>query len=129
MKFKIKRMQFITRKHVRAHPDKIFLFGDNLRRTGYGGQAKAMRGEPNAIGVPTKKKSTNDPEAFFTDDELEQNKAAIDRALEQLADCKDGTVIVIPSAGLGTGLADLLSRAPKTFEYLEIRLAELGEDI
>lgn len=128
MRFKIDRIAFITRKYVQANPDKIFLFGDNLLRTGYGGQAKAMRGEPNAIGVPTKKKPTNDPEAFFTDAELVRNKTAIDSALEQLADYKDGTVIVIPSAGLGTGLADLLNHAPKTFEYLEIRLAALGED-
>lgn len=129
MRFKIIRIEFITRKYVRANPDKIFLFGDNLLRTGYGGQAKAMRGEPNAIGVPTKKKPTNEPDAFFTDAELVRNKAAIDSALEQLADYKDGTVMVIPSAGLGTGLADLLNRAPKTFEYLELRLAALGEVI
>lgn len=122
-------MGFITRKYVRANPDKIFLFGDNLLGRGYGGQAAAMRGEPNAIGIPTKKMPTHQTDAFFTDAEFEQNKAAIDCAFGQLAGLNDGTEIVIPLAGLGTGLAKLPDIAPRTFEYLERRLALLGESI
>lgn len=56
------------------------LFGDNLERRGFGGQAASMRGEPNAIGIPTKKSPTYKDEAFFSDDEFGQNKAAIDAA-------------------------------------------------
>ena len=118
-------MEFITRKYVRANPDKIFLFGDNLLGRGYGGQAAAMRGEPNAIGIPTKKMPTHQTDAFFTDAEFEQNKAAIDSAFGQLVGLNDGTEIVIPSAGLGTGLAKLPDIAPRTFKYLECRLAGL----
>ena len=118
-------MEFITRKYVRANPDKIFLFGDNLLGRGYGGQAAAMRGAPNAIGIPTKKKPFNQTDAFFTDAEFEQNKAAIDSAFGQLVGLNDGTEIVIPSAGLGTGLAKLPYIAPRTFEYLESKLAGL----
>ena len=125
MKFKITKMELITRKIVREYPDKIFLFGDNLLGRGYGGQAAAMRGEPNAIGIPTKKKPANHSDAYFTDTEFEQNKAAIDRAFVRLAGLKDGTEIVIPSAGLGTGLAKLPDIAPRTFKYLESRLAGL----
>ena len=73
-------MEFITRKYVRANPDKIFLFGDILLGRGYGGQAAAMRCEPNAIGIPTKKMPTHQTDAFFTDAEFEENKAAIDSA-------------------------------------------------
>lgn len=36
----------ITRAMLRAEPEKLFVFGDNFVRTGFGGQAKEMRGEP-----------------------------------------------------------------------------------
>ena len=127
MNFKVTKMEFVTRKYVRANPDKIFLFGDNLLGTGFGGQARTMRGEPNAIGIPTKKKPSNNTDAFFNDAEFEQNKAAIDLAFGRLAGLRDGTEIVIPSAGLGTGLAKLPDIAPRTFKYLESRLAGLEE--
>lgn len=65
MKHKIERMQFITREYVRANRDKLFLFGDNLERRGLGGQAAAMRDEPNAIGIPTKKSPSYKNAAFF----------------------------------------------------------------
>ena len=129
MRFKITKIGFITRTFVRANPDKIFLFGDNLLGRGNGGQAAAMRGEPNAIGIPTKKTPTHQTDAFFTDAEFEQNKAAIDSAFGQLVGLNDGPEIVIPSAGLGTGLAKLPDLAPRTFEYLERRLALLEESI
>ena len=125
MKFKIEKLRFITREYVRANADKIFLFGDNLLRKGYGGQAGAMRDEPNAVGIPTKKKPSNAPDAFFSDTEFGQNKNAIDLAFSELDGRAKGKVIVIPAAGLGTGLADLQNRAPKTFQYLERRLAAL----
>ena len=122
-------MEFITRKYVRANPDKIFLFGDNLLGRGYGGQARAMRGEPNAIGIPTKKKPTNQSDAFFSDVEFKQNKAAIDRAFARLDFYGIGTEVVIPTAGLGTGLANLPDMAPRTLEYLERKLAALYQVI
>jgi hypothetical protein len=121
-------MMWITRAFVREHRDHIFLFGDNLIRRGLGGQAAAMRGEPNVVGIPTKKLPSNREEAFFTDVELEQNKAAIDDAFDRLS-CISTTpeqTIVIPANGLGTGRAQLQNRAPLTFAYLEKRLAELS---
>lgn len=127
IRFKVERMRFITREYVRANPDKVFLFGDNLEQRGFGGQAAAMRGEPNAVGIPTKKKPLMGPDAFFTDAEFEQNRSAIDLAFTELSEAvRDSTrVIVIPSDGLGTGRAELQERAPRTFAYLESRLAEL----
>ena len=126
-RFKVERIRFITREYVRANPDKIFLFGDNLEQRGLGGQAAAMRGEPNAVGIPTKKRPSYSPDAFFTDAEFEQNRSAIDLAFTKLSEAAtDSTrVVVIPSDGLGTGRAELQRRAPKTFAYLESRLAEL----
>ena len=105
----------ISREDVKNSPDKIFLFGDNLMEKGYGGQAKEMRDEPNAIGIPTKKFPFNDATSFFTDREFWSNKEAIDKAFAKIPRNK---IIVIPSAGLGTGLAQLDIKAPKTFAYL-----------
>jgi hypothetical protein len=127
MSYKIERTRFITRDYVRANRDKLFLFGDNLKRRGFGGQAAAMRGEPNAIGIPTKKGPTNSEGAFFSDNEFEHNKAAIDAAFAEILDAATDSirVIVIPADGLGTGRAQLATRAPRTFAYLQQRLAEL----
>ena len=128
MRYRVVQMKWITRSFVRAHRDHIFLFGDNLARSGFGGQAAQMRAEPNAIGIPTKKLPSNVEEAFFTDAEFEQNKATIDRALERLTQMSSTgeQVIVIPTDGLGTGRAQLESRVPLTFSYLQKCLRNLS---
>lgn len=128
MRYEVERMRFINREYVRAHREKLFIFGDNLERRGFGGQAAAMRGEPNAIGVPTKKSPSYSEGAFLCDSEFEQNKIAIDRAFDQLTKkASDATrAIVIPASGLGTGRAQLDRRAPRTFAYLRSRLNELS---
>jgi hypothetical protein len=125
-KFKVEHMELITREYVRANRDKVFLFGDNLMQIGYGGQAAAMRGEPNAIGIPTKRRPDSETDAFFSDRHFEHQKWFIDRAFKKLEAWPEGTVVVIPSAGLGTGLAELDQRSPKTFAYLVDQLAVLG---
>jgi len=106
---------------LRANPEKFYLFGDNLQERGKRGQA-IIRDEPNAIGIPTKKRPSMNDDAFFTDTELASNQRAIDRALNKIP---SGATVVIPEKGLGTGLARLEEKAPKTFEYLETRLDEL----
>lgn len=126
-KFKIIKKAFITRAFVRAHPDYIFLFGDNLIQRGLGGQAKEMRGEFNAIGIPTKKQPSNADYAFFSDIEYKSNIKAIDKAFMALDKYSDGTILILPSAGLGTGLADLENKAPFTFKYLRTKLINLGK--
>ncbi|MBK7804129.1 MAG: hypothetical protein IPJ55_15990 [Chloracidobacterium sp.] len=84
MGYRVLTRKWVTRTFVREHRDHIFLFGDNLVRRGLGGQASAMRGEPNVVGIPTKKLPSNNENAFFTDAELAQNKAAISQAFEHL---------------------------------------------
>ena len=113
---------------MRANRDRIFLFGDNLVGQGFGGQAAAMRGEPNCVGIPTKKFPSSRDDAFFTDLEFEQNKAAIDYAFDVLFHkiSKAEQIIVIPADGLGTGRAQLESRAPLTFAYLQKCLRALS---
>lgn len=130
MKHKVERMQYITREYVRANRNKLFLFGDNLERRGFGGQAAAMRREPNAIGIPTKKSPSYRDDAFFSDDEFEQIKASIDAAFAEImrAITDSIRVIVIPSDGLGTGRAQLERRAPRTFAHLQKRLTEIASE-
>ncbi len=123
----IQRLKYITREYVKANPDKLFFFGDNLEQRGFGGQAAAMRGEPNAVGIPTKKKPSREESAFFTDDEFEINKSAIEAVLSPvfIAVSEKNITVVIPVDGLGTGRAELDKRAPQTFAYLQRRLADL----
>ncbi len=113
---------FIRRDDLKKNPDKVFLFGDNLLGVGYGGQAKEMRGELNAFGIPTKKLPSNNTNAFFSDAEFASNKSHIDKAFSRIPRDK---IIVIPSAGLGTGLARLDKCAPKTYAYLLNKIKEL----
>lgn len=122
---KIEIWERVTRADVQANQDKIFIFGDNLSGKGFGGQAKEMRGERNAVGVPTKKAPSNLPQSFFSDKELAENKRAIDEAFGKIPTDK---IIVLPRAGIGTGLAQLQEKAPQTFAYLNEKFAEIGFD-
>lgn len=125
MTIAVKALPEIRRWYVRKHRECIFLFGDNLLHKGLGGQAASMRGEPNAIGIPTKKKPDMTEDSFFTDDEFEENKKEIDKAFSRIP--KDATVI-IPMAGLGTGRAQLKERAPQTYTYICDKIHELRGD-
>ena len=106
---------------VKKNPDKVFLFGDNLKGYGKGGQA-IIRDEPNAIGIPTKKAPSMDKTAFFTDAEYTSNKKVIDEAFSKIP---RGKTIVVPKDNLGTGRAQLKQKAPKTWFYLQEKLKEL----
>lgn len=55
-----------TPELLRASPEKIFVFGDNMKRYGKGGQA-VIRDEPNAFGVATKRHPSMYDWAFFSD--------------------------------------------------------------
>lgn len=115
--------KFITREEVRKNRFKIYVFGDNLQHEGYGGQAKAMRGEYNTIGIPTK----HSPKEYFTDDDYNRVILVIKgyfNVIEGHLRC--GHTVVIPSAGIGTGLAKLPEKAPKIWKFIERKLKELG---
>lgn len=108
---------WIVRQDLRKEPDKFFVFGDNVRRTGLGGQAKEMRGEPNAIGVATKWFPGRESHDYFSDtklcqDHVENDLFKIDTLL------KAGKTIVVPRDGIGTGLSELPQRAPRLDAYI-----------
>lgn len=111
---------------VSADPGRIYVFGNNVQDTGKGGQA-IIRDLPNAFGIVTKMKPSTSKDAYFYDTNLEANKAAIDNDIQEIKN--DGRPVVFPKDGIGTGLAKLKEKAPKTYEYLKQRLLdEFGFD-
>lgn len=123
-------MKRYTRQIIQENPDWLFVFGDNLERAGYGGQARAARGEPNAVGIVTKRKPYHSPDAYFSDDDLDEYERANAGTWEKLFDVvEDGGTVVWPEDGIGTGLARLGERAPRLMTAIELRLSKLKERI
>ncbi|MDE2344609.1 MAG: hypothetical protein KGL63_14685, partial [Betaproteobacteria bacterium] len=107
---RVLRLKNISRSMVRADRGTLFVFGDNIARAGHGGQAAAMRGEPNALGVPTKWRPGRAEADYFTDADadLVQVRDPIILAFQAMREAlAAGRNVVIPADGLGTGLADL----------------------
>lgn len=99
-----------TRQDLRAFPNDIFVFGDNLVQEGYGGQAAAARGEPNAFGIATKVS----PSQFLNDNMFEFMGSYYHKVFRELGQhLHDGATVVWPLDGIGTGLADLKAQAPR----------------
>lgn len=114
---------------VESNPHLLFVFGDNNIKQGKGGQA-IIRDCKNTIWIPTKKHPTNYPESFYTDSELNQNKFQIENAVNKIIALSDFyRGVVLPEDGFGTGLADLENKAPKTFDYLQKKVAFLKNSI
>lgn len=112
--------KFITRRMLRDERDKLFVFGDNMAGSGFGGQAKEMRGEPNAVGIPTKLLPDMEEESFFRNDDLLYVRPKIDAAFLKLAfHMLKGGDVVWPADGIGTGFAQLQTRAPAIWQLIE----------
>ena len=121
--------KFIYRSDLQKNPMITYVFGDNYQRKGYGGQAKEMRGEPNAIGVRTKWAPNNEPSSFFDDIHLSyvsyrstvnaRTSVLIAEDILRVADViTKGGIVCLPEDGLGTGMSHLETRAPKTLKYI-----------
>lgn len=120
-------IKWITRHFVRANPEARFVFGDNQLRVGMGGQAASMRGEPNAIGVATKRAPGCADGDYFTDgddDAMATINADIDLVAAALG---EGRTVYVPLDGLGTGLSQLPQRAPKLHAHIVGRFRSLCE--
>lgn len=103
----VKYLKWITRDMLRAEPAALFVFGDNAERWGLGGQAKEMRGELNAFGVAT----LWAPGRFYTDNDPQALRVVMND-LKNLSDLVPHKTTYVPFDGLGTGLAQLATRAP-----------------
>lgn len=112
---RVRKVKWYTLELVRKNPDCLFVFGDNLHGVGKGGQA-IIRDEPNSYGIPTKKAPSSTINSFFSDDELEENINQINSAISSIP--TSFKCVVFPEDGLGTGLAELPQRAPKTYAHL-----------
>lgn len=118
--------EWITRQNLQDNPDKLYVFGDNMRRYGLGGQAREMRGERNAIGIPTKREPTMRPGAFFSDNDFDQWLEVAEPAFDYLKMALiDGRTVVFPKNGLGTGLAQLPERAPRINQKINEFIEEI----
>lgn len=116
----------IQREDLQRNRDRLYLFGDNEMRSGLGGQAGSCRGEPNAVGVATKRRPSRDAGAYWSDGDFNRCRLIVDSDLERaFVHARAGGTVVIPEAGLGTGLSELPARAPRLFAHIEQRLREL----
>lgn len=102
----------------KAFPNKIFVFGDNDKRKGKGGQA-IIRDEPNAFGIATKKAPYVSDWAFYNDTYIYKYLEEWSKDFVVLrAHHISGHIIVFPEDGLGTGLAMLPTKAPRSYALL-----------
>lgn len=113
--------ELYTKELLRANPDKVFTFGDNIRGFGKGGQA-IIRDEPNAFGIPTKRYPSKDNWAYFSDKEDERQ--AMLSSLRKLYVIGQSKVIVFPSSGIGTGLALMKDKSPNIWDQMNKILRE-----
>lgn len=114
----------IYRADLRANPNVIYVYGDNEERWGLGGQAKEMRGEPNALGVATLKA----PGVFWTDANANHQNAIIDTDMRPVFRAlRDGRTVAFPLDGVGSGLADLERRSPLTWRHLQHRIQQMKD--
>lgn len=97
---------------VKAHPDHLFVFGDNLEGRGCGGQA-IIRYEKNVLGIPTKRMPRTTPESYFSD--LLEEESKVLHSLRILYRLGQDIPIVFPYDGIGTGLAKMSRRSPRIY--------------
>lgn len=113
--------KWIYRVDLKANPNILYVFGDNTWRVGLGGQAKEMRGEPNAVGVATKWRPSSDcPACFFSDANITQQKQIIAKDLKPIVEAlRAGKIVIWPLDGIGSGLSKVPVKSPKTWAFIE----------
>jgi hypothetical protein len=124
----IQEQDWIVRSDLKKNRDKYYLFGDNCVRLGYKGQAQEMRGEPNAIGIRTKFYPSNKKISYFTDEKFQHCCYLIAEDLLIVSSLlKENKTIIIPTSGVGSGLAKLEQCAPRVNKFLEHCIEYLKE--
>ncbi len=124
-KKKIIFKKHITRQDVNNNLNFLYVFGDNDAHKGMGGLAKECRGAKNSFGIRVKKYPSLIDDAFYNDGELENNIRKIDEDINNLLKVsKSYGAFIFSNAPIGSGLANLPKRAPRTYEYLIKTLKE-----
>ncbi|UIS25256.1 hypothetical protein [Erythrobacter phage vB_EliS-L02] len=118
-----------TSELCQEHPNKFFVFGDNTKRIGMGGQA-IIRREPNALGVATKRYPAMSELSFFSEDSSADMEFVLDDLAEVWEHLNDGATVVIPvtpegKPTLGLERAELRKRAPSIYEAICRHVSEM----
>lgn len=93
----------ITKSYLRNNPNHVFVFGDNLKRKGYGGAA-TLRDEPNTYGFITKKAPNNNDGSFYRPDEYKEKfDVELKRLIKEIEKNPDKVYLI---SQLGGGLAN-----------------------
>jgi hypothetical protein len=112
-----------SKELLQKYPDYLWVFADNLTRTGNGGQA-IIRNETNALGIVTKRLPSHTPDAYMTG--TDEDYYYVDRDLTTIKNLlSSGSTILFPAAGLGTGLARLQTTAPDLLSYIDSEVSKL----
>ena len=105
-------------EECKENPDDLYVFGDNFKRYGKGGQA-IIRDCPNTVGFASKRAPGRNNADFLDDtcqdlirDEFKRFHAIIETQLKQ------GKTVWWPADGVGTGLAKMPERAPKLYQRM-----------
>lgn len=114
----IEYIDWLARDTLRANPDKLFVFGDNAQRLGREGQAAVCRGELNTLGIATKWAPSMEPSAFFSDDDPTAWDIVHNGLQTVRIHLTAGRTIVVPRAGIDTGLSRMPERCPKLLAYI-----------
>jgi len=94
----------ITAEYLRANPQVVFVYGDNLVKRGKGGAA-ALRDEPNTYGFLTKKYPNRKPESYYTTEEYAPIFEEELRKFKLVVEANPDRVFLV--AKLGGNLANL----------------------
>lgn len=106
-------------------PYKLFVFGDNLHRTGKGGQA-VIRDLLNTFGIATKASPGVQDWDYFSDELKTLSYIFKDiTSLVCLCQYKRYKFVVFPKDGLGTGLSEMPKRAPESYKIMVQCLNEI----
>jgi hypothetical protein len=116
-------MGWYTPELMELNPDVVFVFGDNTRRIGKGGQA-IIRDFPNALGIATKRIGDMARGSFFQEGDANDRKAVEADLTKLEAALKEGKKVVIPvsrqtmTISLGLERAQLPHRAPSLYALI-----------
>lgn len=115
-----------SRQEILTNSDTIYVFGDNDLRKGLGGAAKEARGCSNSVGVRVKKAPSTKPEAYYQDEDFDQNVVKIQADLQVVWEkLTQGQTVKCPQE-IGNGLAKLSTIAPRTYAFLREQIDQLA---
>lgn len=95
--------RLISKDFLDTNPNAIFVFGDNLLKTGYGGAA-LLRDHPQSIGFVTKKYPDNKDTSFYRPEEYESIFREQLNLLKEIIQSSQDKIFYISQ--LGAGLAN-----------------------